>query len=91
MHKMPKKCSKSDRLSTLKNEPIKIFCGFQDFEYAQWKKLKPRTARNQQKTFENRKYPLLTVTITRKLPIWYLSTILALITGKATYFKVLQC
>ena len=50
-------------LDTSKNEPMKIFCSFWVFEYA----IKPGNVRNQQKAFQIKKTPLLTVTSTRKL------------------------
>ena len=54
-------------LNTLKNELVKIFRGFRVFEYALWQKTKTRKCRISTESFLNKKNPLVTVTISRKL------------------------
>ena len=55
-------------LNTLKNELMKIFCGFQAFEYALWQETKPRKHWKSTESFLNQKNTqCLLFTITRKL------------------------
>ena len=54
-------------LNTFKNELMKIFRDFCVFEYAIWQKTKTRKCRKSTGRFLNKKDPVLTVTITRKL------------------------
>ena len=76
-------------LNTSKNELMKIFRGFRDFEYALWQKTKTRKSRKSAESFLNQKQPVLTLyryqKTVKKKSIYYLSTILALLTEKVTF------
>ena len=66
-----------------------IFRGFRVFEYAVWQKTKTRKCRKSTESFPNKKN--LSVNsydyqkTAKKLPLCYLSTILALITRKSSF------
>ena len=69
---------------------MKIFCGFQIFEYALMAKNEnPETPAVDRKLSKSMKHPVLTVyhfsKTAKKQLIYYLSTILALITKKVTF------
>ena len=81
--------NQTNSLSTLRNELMKIFRGFWVFEYALWQKTKTRKCRKSTESFLNQKTHIVNSyhyqKTAEKLPIWYLSTIMALITRKATF------
>ena len=75
-------------LNTSKNELMKIFRGFRVFKYALWQKMKTRECRKSTESFLNQNAPIVKgyqyQKTAKKLPIWYLSTILASRTTKTT-------
>ena len=76
-------------LNNLKYELMKILHGFQVLKYALWQKTKYRNCRKSAESFLNKKVPLANnyhcYKTAKKFIMFYLSTILVLITRKATF------